>query len=104
MFTRRSAAKRPRPGRFAVIVVGGYATLVIAVTVLVAAVEIFAADPGFIGVWLILATQPLCSLFLLITPTDLPEPWNHITFYLSTTGAGLLQAWLLWRLAGGRAR
>jgi len=104
MSTRRSAAERPRPGRFAVVVIGGYVTLVIAATVLVAAVEIFAADPGFIGIWLIFATQPLCTLFLLILPTDLPGPWNHITFYLSTTGAGLLQAWILWRLARGRAR
>ncbi|WP_433331969.1 SCO4225 family membrane protein [Spirillospora sp. CA-294931] len=103
MFSRLSVlAKRRRHGWLGIAVPGAYLALVLVTTGVVAAVHVFADDPGFIGVWLILVTSPLSMVPLMMVDGDLPGPLNVIFFYGATTGSGLVQAWLLWVLARGK--
>lgn len=105
MFARISAvAARRTSGWIGIIVPALYAGIVIAVTVLVAAVLLFADDPGFIAIWLVFVTFPLSGVSLTLAEMvgELPEPLDMTMFFVATTGVGLLQAWLLRLLVRGR--
>ncbi|WP_131738956.1 SCO4225 family membrane protein [Actinomadura roseirufa] len=105
MFARIAArAARRQNGRMGIIVPGAYAVLIIAVTLTVLAVDLFADDPGFSGVWLILVTLPLSAapLALVPGPSGAYSLFYHVLFYVVTAGAGLLQAWILHVLIRGR--
>ncbi|WP_375539138.1 SCO4225 family membrane protein [Actinomadura sp. J1-007] len=71
---------------------------------MVAAVLMFAEDPGFIGIWLVFATLPLSAVALALTEMagELPRPFDMAVFFVATTGVGLVQAWVLRLLVRGR--
>ncbi|MFA1548723.1 SCO4225 family membrane protein [Actinomadura chokoriensis] len=97
-FAERSPADRVR-----LVLAAVYAAIVVVTSAVVLAVILFADDPGFIGIWIIFVTSPLSALGLIaIEPLGtLPEPFDTILFFTVTTGAGLVQAWLLWPSAKG---
>jgi hypothetical protein len=101
-FTERGPA-----GRVRLVVAALYTAAVVATSLMVLAVLLFSDDPGFIGVWVILVTAPLSvvGLSLLEMFGSPPEPFDSLLFFVATTGAGLLQAWLLWpprpKVSGG---
>ncbi|WP_433476875.1 SCO4225 family membrane protein [Spirillospora sp. CA-142024] len=102
-----SFAARGPAGRVRLVVAALYTATVIATSLMVLAVVLFADDPGFIGIWLILVTSPLSmvALYLIDLLGHPPEPFDGILFFAATIGAGLLQAWLLWpprlKVSGG---
>ncbi|MGI5325886.1 SCO4225 family membrane protein [Actinomadura nitritigenes] len=103
MFSSSARASRsPRPARGAayrvrLAVAVGYAAAVTVATGIVLAADLFADDPGFIGVFLILATAPLSMVSLyLLDFGEMPQALANILFYVATTGSGVLQTWLLW--------
>ncbi|KAB2344798.1 SCO4225 family membrane protein [Actinomadura rudentiformis] len=113
MFRRLSQAAAARStGWFGIIVPAVYATLVIAVTLVVLADSLFVAhdDASLMGVWLILVTLPLSGASLSGLSGlesllgEMPQPLKSVLFYLATTGVGLVQAWLLRLATRGRLR
>ncbi|MGW1544294.1 SCO4225 family membrane protein [Streptomyces sp. NPDC002309] len=92
-------APRQTPSRYtradtALLLAGGYATLVVGVAAWLGSL-VAAGDPGTGGIWLIALTLPV-SIPLLAIPAS-PEA----SLALLTAG-GLAQAWVLWRLLRGR--
>ncbi|MEV7994804.1 hypothetical protein AB0O67_23675 [Streptomyces sp. NPDC086077] len=81
-------------GDIALLLAGGYATLVVGVAAWLGAL-VAAGDPGFGGIWLIALTLPV-SIPLLAIPAS-----SEASVLLLTAG-GLAQAWVLWRLLRGR--
>ncbi|GAA0233584.1 hypothetical protein GCM10009527_032580 [Actinomadura nitritigenes] len=104
MFSFSARAPRsPRPPRSTVervrlAVAVAYAAAVIAATGVVIGADLFADDPGFIGVPLIMITSPLsmAGFYLLDQLGEMPQALGAVMFYVVTTGAGALQTWLLW--------
>ncbi|KAB2368237.1 SCO4225 family membrane protein [Actinomadura montaniterrae] len=97
------APRSPRPARgtayrVRLAIAVGYAAAVTVATGVVLAADLFADDPGFIGVWLILVTAPLSlvALALFELPGEMPQAVTNVLFYVATTGAGVIQAWLIW--------
>jgi hypothetical protein len=89
----RSTADRVR-----LAVAVAYAAVVIVTTGIVLGADLFADDPGFIGVWLILVTAPLSMIALSVFELfgEMPQALGNVLFYVATTGAGAIQAWLMW--------
>ncbi|MER6911443.1 hypothetical protein ABT354_07220 [Streptomyces sp. NPDC000594] len=83
-----------RNGRVAVWVAGAYAAAVVGLVLWITWLAVF-DDPGFSGVWLIGATLPL-SVPVASLPVSGP------VFLALLTGAGLVQAWALWRVLRGK--
>ncbi|MBX9392502.1 hypothetical protein K4749_02535 [Streptomyces sp. TRM72054] len=81
-------------GDAALLVAGGYATLVVGVAAWLGTL-VLVGDPGMGGIWLIALTLPL-SIPLLAIPAS-PEGYVALL-----TAGGLAQAWVLWRLLRGR--
>ncbi|MFI0448257.1 SCO4225 family membrane protein [Actinomadura sp. 6N118] len=111
MFRRLSEAAAARStGWFGIIVPAVYATLVVVVTLVVLADSLFVdhEDASLIGVWLVVVTLPLSGASLLGLSGlesllgDMPQALDTVLFYLSTTGIGLVQAWLLRLATRGR--
>ncbi|MFA1543361.1 SCO4225 family membrane protein [Actinomadura monticuli] len=93
-----SFAGRGTADRIRLVLAALYAATVLVTTAVVLVVTLVADDPGFIGVWVVFVSCPLSMLGLLATQPfgDLPEPLGTIVFFAVTTGAGLVQAWILW--------
>ncbi|QKG22497.1 SCO4225 family membrane protein [Actinomadura verrucosospora] len=101
-FTAR-AGRPGRPGRtpaewVRLAVAASYGTAVLVTTAIVLGYDLFADDPGFIGVWLILITSPLSmvGMYLLEFLGDMPDALGTFVLYAMTTVSGALQTWLLW--------
>ncbi|MBD2896121.1 hypothetical protein ABT299_15045 [Spirillospora sp. NPDC000708] len=96
------APRSPRPARgtadrVRLAIAIGYGAAVTVTTGIVLAADLFADDPGFIGVFLILATAPLSMVSLyLLDFGEMPQALTNVLFYVATTGSGALQTWLLW--------
>jgi hypothetical protein len=102
-FFSARAPRSPRPARgtadrVRLAVAIGYGAAVAVTTGIVLAADLFADDPGFIGVFLILVTAPLSmvTLYLFDFFGEMPQALTNVLFYVATTGAGALQTWLLW--------
>ncbi|MCC3775066.1 SCO4225 family membrane protein [Streptomyces sp. UNOB3_S3] len=81
-------------GRTALKIAGGYAALVMAVTVFVVIAGIL--GPGSLaGVWLVVVTLPVSVLLQ-------PVPAEGSAFIALLVLGGLLQSWALWILLRGR--
>ncbi|MFG3661614.1 SCO4225 family membrane protein [Streptomyces sp. NPDC047706] len=81
-------------GETALLLAGGYATLVVGVAAWLGTL-VAVGDPGFGGIWLIALTLPV-SVPLLAIPAS---PAAHVVLL---TAGGLAQAWVLWRVLRGR--
>lgn len=98
-----STAAHHEFGRAALTIAGIYATLVLGAGAVVAAVVLLSDDPGLVGVWSIIVSAPTSFLFLWLTePVRLPGPLALAGFEALCIGAGLLQAWAMWRVFRGR--
>jgi hypothetical protein len=80
---------------------GSYALLVVGTAIFVATATL-TLDPangaGFAAIWLVLVAFPL-SILVLIAPLPDSDSWFTFVFnHVALTVAGLVQAWILWRL------
>ncbi|MFI6994298.1 SCO4225 family membrane protein [Nonomuraea wenchangensis] len=96
--------RRYRNGRSAAVLSGGYAALVALLGVVSVVILLTVQDPILItGVILMVVTLPLGPLVWWawdVVPLDLRDP---VLLIVILTVVGLLQAYVLWRLARGRA-
>ncbi|MFB4298253.1 SCO4225 family membrane protein [Actinomadura sp. NTSP31] len=102
----RSRASRYERGRVAAAISGAYAVLVLANAAGSVTMGIFADDPTFSGIWLLLVSAPSSFLITSLTFPLIPDEGPSralgvVLFDLPCTVAGLLQAWLLWRITRG---
>lgn len=104
IFTRAaSTAARYSSGKPALIVATIYSALVAVAAVVVVSVLLLADDPGFIGIWLLLVSQPTSLLLVEFTePLGLDGAPGAAVMVTLCVAAGFAQAWMLWRLFRGR--
>lgn len=105
----RSSASRYERGSVSAAISGAYAVLVLVTAMGSVAMGIFADDPTFSGIWLFLVSAPSSFLTTWLTTPLIPDEGASralgvVMFDLPCTAAGLLQAWLLWRIARGPAK
>ncbi|GAA2613183.1 hypothetical protein SMC26_14200 [Actinomadura fulvescens] len=86
-----------RNGRVAAWIAVGYAAVMLIVAASVG-VTLLVTEDSFAGVWLFAITFPLSIVVLLA-----PIPGGLVTF-VALVAAGLLQAWILWRVLRGPRR
>ncbi|WP_157407904.1 SCO4225 family membrane protein [Actinomadura atramentaria] len=98
LFAAFAFAERSPFDRVRLVVAVAYAALVLAVALMVLAVETFSADPGFVGVWLVFVTSPTSLLIMpaLALFDDLPIVFGQIAFYVVALSAGTFHTWLVW--------
>ncbi|QKG22297.1 SCO4225 family membrane protein [Actinomadura verrucosospora] len=104
----RSNASRYKRGRAAAAISGAYAGLVLVNAAGSVAMGLFADDPTFSGLGLLLVSAPSSFLVTSLTSPLIPDEGPSralgvLLFDLPCTTVGLLQAWLLWRIARGPA-
>ncbi|MDL4818930.1 SCO4225 family membrane protein [Actinomadura opuntiae] len=102
----REHASRYKRGHAAAAVSGAYAVLVLVNAAGSVTMGLFADDPTFSGIWLLLVSAPSSFLitgltFFLIPDEGPSRALGVVLFDLPCTAAGLLQAWLLWRITQG---
>lgn len=96
--------RRYRRGRVAAALAGGYATLVTLLGVVSVVILLVAQDPILLsGVALMIVTFPLGPLLWWGWEATSSQPADPVLLTVVLSGAGLLQAYLIWRIVRGPA-